>query len=90
MIDYKNHIMKMENARYRSNTHYDGKTGIAIGYGLDILQNSIFTINKFLLLGGLPALTPSQVALINRASISKVLFRVLQPNLDSNQAHKSC
>jgi len=71
MINYKNYIMKMENAHYRSNAHYDGKTGIAIGYGLDVMQNSISTINKFLLLGGLPALTPSQVALINRAKADR-------------------
>jgi len=45
---------------------YDGGKSIAIGYGLDLLNNSIATINKWLSAANL-TLSASDIALINQA-----------------------
>jgi|GEM_PF-3486263 len=67
MIDYHLYIMARENASYKPDAHYDGDEGIAIGYGLDLVKNSIATINEYLLLAKLPALTQRQIQLIQQA-----------------------
>ena len=88
MIDYKGYIKQRENARYRSDAHYDGKTGIAIGYGLDLVQNTITITNKQLNASRL--FTLSLLPMINQPNLLKGLFNACQPTLNLNQVYISC
>jgi len=88
MIDYKSHIMRQENARYRTDAHYDGKTGIAIGYSLDLVKNTITITNKQLHASRLFTLT--LLPMINQPNLLKVLFNALQPTLNLNQVYITC
>jgi hypothetical protein len=47
--------------------HFDKKRSIAIGYGLDLLNNSIATINDFLNRTGVPPLSLNDLSLIIKA-----------------------
>jgi len=72
MIDYKNYITKRENASYKPDAHYDGDEGIAIGYSLDLVKNTITITNKQLHASRL--FTLSLLPLKNQPNLLKVLF----------------
>ncbi|MEY8214807.1 MAG: hypothetical protein RPR97_10040 [Colwellia sp.] len=67
-------IGKRENTTGDYNAHYDGKNSIAIGYGLDLLENDTTLINSYLVASGIAELTEEQITQLNNIDENRDLW----------------